>query len=79
MKRQMSLAPDPLTHNFTTTTEKETNLSKKLLRRKPSMSACGVLRQEKYIENHFNTEKKQHAKNTEQCMHLSLLIRCVFN
>lgn len=33
----------------------ETNLSKKLLRRKPSMSACGVLAGE-ITENHFHYE-----------------------
>lgn len=41
---------------------KATNLSKKLLRRKPSMFSIWVLWQEKYIESHCNsTNTSQHS------------------
>lgn len=42
----------------------ETNLSKKLLRRKPSMSACGVLAG-KITENHFHYETSDNQEEEQ--------------
>lgn len=42
----------------------ETNLSKKLLRRKPSMSACGVLAGE-ITENHFHYETSDNQEEEQ--------------
>lgn len=42
----------------------ETNLSKKLLRRKPSMSACGVLAGE-ITENHFHYETSDNQEKEQ--------------
>lgn len=71
----------------------ETNLSKKLLRRKPSMSACGVLAG-KITENHFHYEtsdnqeeeqggkeerKRKKRERKTQSIHRPPIIRHVFN
>lgn len=49
---------------FLNDNKNETNLSKKLLRRKPSMSACGVLAGE-ITENHFHYETRDNQEEEQ--------------